>query len=260
MRREKAEICASQLAHILWTMGCHVHDEHREAMAQLLGGWPDSEEVERQREQQLPEELRQLNLELEKCVAERTRELQEVNHLLLQRIRELETLALTDPLTSLLNRRAILDVARSELRRHARYRSPLALGVIDVDHLRAINRRYLLPGGDAVLVGLARALASSLRTVDSIGRRGGDDFLVVAPETNYEGAVHLAERLRSMVEHSRTTYKDQDIGVTVSIGFAVFEGEGDAEYDPVERVAAAALSEAKAAGRNRGVVRRAELS
>lgn len=224
-----------------------------EELQQVLRNAAEKFELERNRDQLL-EELRQLNLVLEQRVADRTREFQEANHLLQQRTRELEMLALTDPLTSLLNRRAIDDVARSELRRHTRYRSPLSLGVVDADHFREINRRYLLPGGDAALVHLARTLTSSLRTVDSVGRIGGEEFLVVAPETNYEGAVHLGERIRLKVEGSPTSYKEQQIDLTVSIGFAVVES-GDAEYDQMKHVASAALSEAKAAGRNRCVVR-----
>jgi diguanylate cyclase (GGDEF)-like protein len=217
-------------------------------------------ELERNQEELL-EQLRLLNLDLERRVAGRTQELQEANHLLQQRTRELEMLALTDPLTSLLNRRAIDDVARSELRRHARYRSPLAVGIIDADYFREVNRRYLLQGGDAVLVSLARTLTSSLRTVDSVGRIGGEEFQVVAPETDLAGAVHLGERICRRVEEAETTYKDQAmkvdqvIKVTVSIGFAVVEGEGDAEYDQLRHVAAAALAEAKAGGRNRCVAR-----
>jgi diguanylate cyclase (GGDEF)-like protein len=224
-----------------------------EELGQVLRNAAEKFELERSREE-LFEELRRLNLGLEQRVADRTKELQEANHLLQQRTRDLEMLALTDPLTALLNRRAIEDVARSELRRHARYRSPLALGVIDADHFREINHRHLLPGGDAVLVHLGRTLTRSLRTVDSVGRIGGEEFLVVAPETNHEGAIHLAGRIRAMVEGSRTTYKDQVIDVTVSIGFAVVES-GIAEYDHVKYVASAALSEAKAGGRNRAVVR-----
>jgi diguanylate cyclase (GGDEF)-like protein len=225
-----------------------------EELQQILRNAAEKFDLERSREQLL-DKLRRLNLDLEKRVVERTRELQEANHLLQQRTRELEMLALTDSLTSLLNRRAIEEAAWSELRRHARYRSPLALGVIDADYFHEVNGRYLLPGGDAVLVGLARTLTSSLRTVDSVGRIGGEEFLVVAPETDYEGAVHLGERIRSRVEESRTTYKDQEIKVTVSIGFAVVEGGRDAEYDQLKYVASAALREAKAAGRNRCIVR-----
>src|SRR5262249_7492965 len=188
-------------------------------------------------------------------VTARTAELQEANHLLQQRTRELEMLALTDPLTGLLNRRAIDDVARSELRRHARYQSPLAIGIIDADHFREINRQYLLPGGDQALTSLARTLTGSLRPVDSVGRIGGEEFLVVAPETNLDGAAVLAERIRAAVEQSRISYKDQAIQFTVSLGFAVADVGVDCDYDQLRHIAAAALSEAKAGGRNRAVLR-----
>jgi diguanylate cyclase (GGDEF)-like protein len=227
-----------------------------EELLQVLRNAADKFHLERNREQLL-EELRSLNAELEERVAARTRELQEANHLLQQRTRELEMLALTDPLTGLLNRRAIDDVARSELKRHARYRSGLALGIIDADHFREINHRYLLPGGDQALIGLARTLTNSLRTVDSVGRIGGEEFLVVAPETNLDGAIVLAERIRSAVEQSRTTYEGEDIDVTVSLGFVVADVGVECDYDQLRHIAAAALSEAKANGRNRAVVRAA---
>src|SRR5439155_17645247 len=108
---------------------------------------------------QLLEQLRALNRELEKRVAERTKELEEANQLLQQRTRELERLALTDPLTSLFNRRAVEELARFEMKRHARYPSPVAIGLIDVDHFKRINTEHLYTGGDEVLKGLARTLA-----------------------------------------------------------------------------------------------------
>src|SRR5262249_58350255 len=131
------------------------------------------------------------------------------------RARELERLALTDPLTGLFNRRAMDELARFELKRHARYPSPLALGFIDVDHFKDINTRFLLTGGDEVLKGLARVLTATVREVDSVGRVGGEEFLVIARETNAEGAVALAERIRESVEVSRVRYAGQEIGITV---------------------------------------------
>src|SRR5262249_40469470 len=129
-----------------------------------------------------------------------------------------------------------------------------ALGIIDADHFREINRRYLLPGGDQVLIGLAKTLTASLRTVDTVGRIGGEEFLVVAPETSYDGASVLAERIRSTVERTKMFYKEQPIEVTVSVGFAVVEGDHLSDYDQLKHLAAQALVEAKAAGRNRSVV------
>jgi diguanylate cyclase (GGDEF)-like protein len=202
----------------------------------------------------LLEELRQLNLELERRVQERTKQLEETNHELEQKNKMLEKLALTDPLTGLPNRRAMDRLSERELRRRDRYPSPLALGLIDVDHFKQINSLYLLPGGDRVLVELARCLGASLRTVDFLGRIGGEEFLVIAPETNHEGAVVLAERIRTSVESYAFTYKEYTIPVTVSLGVAVADAGVPADYEQMKHIAAAALADAKMSGRNRCVV------
>jgi diguanylate cyclase (GGDEF)-like protein len=217
----------------------------------------------------LLEKLQQLNQELEQRVGDRTSELQqanllltqrtleleEVNRQLEQRSQDLEKLALTDPLTGLLNRRAIDDVAAAELRRRARYHSPLALGIIDVDHFKCINDKHLLPGGDFVLVSLTRTLSGLLRTVDSIGRIGGEEFLVVAPETTSEGAVVMAERIRTTVESTSFQYDMATIPVTISLGFAVAGAGVPAKFDQMKYIASAAMREAKRRGRNCAVVR-----
>ncbi len=203
--------------------------------------------------EQLLDELRQLNLELEKRVAQRTKELEEANHELEQKNKMLEKLALTDPLTGLPNRRAMDRLAERELRRRDRYPSPLALALIDVDHFKDINARYLLSGGDKVLVDLGKVFAGSLRTVDFLGRIGGEEFLVIAPETTMEGAVILGERIRSTIEKYLFEYKDDKIQVTVSIGFAVVKEGVEADYEQMKHTAAAALAEAKNTGRNRCV-------
>jgi diguanylate cyclase (GGDEF)-like protein len=167
----------------------------------------------------------------------------------------LQKLALTDSLTGLPNRRAMDRLVRSELRRRVRYPSPLALGLIDVDHFKQVNARHLLPGGDQVLIGLSKTLIGLLRTVDTVGRIGGEEFLLVAPETNIDGAGALADRIRLAVENSRYHYKHDTIAITVSIGVAVVDANVHVEFDQIKHVAAAALEEAKQAGRNRSVVR-----
>jgi diguanylate cyclase len=225
-----------------------------EDLLHVLRNAADKFGLERKREQLL-QQLQDLNRELERRVTERTRELEEANQLLEQRARELERLALTDPLTGLFNRRAMDELARFELKRHARYPSPLALGFIDVDHFKAVNTRFFLTGGDEVLKGLARVLSATVREVDSVGRVGGEEFLVIARETNAEGAVVLAERIREAVEVSRVCYGGQDIGITVSVGFAVAEVGVPADYQRMSELAAAALAHAKETGRNRCEVR-----
>jgi diguanylate cyclase (GGDEF)-like protein len=202
----------------------------------------------------LLEELQRLNLELERRVQDRTSELEEANHELEQKNKMLEKLALTDPLTGLPNRRAMDRLTERELRRRDRYPNTLTVGLIDVDHFKQINADYLLPGGDKVLMDLAKCLTSSIRTVDFLGRIGGEEFLVIAPETGMEGAVVLAERIRSTVEKHPFVYKEHIIRVTVSLGFAVADAGQTADYEAMKHTASVALAEAKATGRNRAVI------
>jgi diguanylate cyclase (GGDEF)-like protein len=225
-----------------------------EELLQVLRNAAEKLRLEREREQ-LIEELRRAKQELEERVRDRTRELEEANHLLQQHAHKLEMLALTDPLTGLLNRRAIDDVARKEIQRHSRYPSTLALGLLDVDHFKNINTQYLIPGGDEVLIGLAKVLANSVRTVDAVSRIGGEEFLVVAPETTLDGAEALAERIRATVACTAVYYNDEPIHITVSSGFAVAEVGVATDYEQMKFVAATALNEAKNSGRNRCVVR-----
>jgi diguanylate cyclase len=203
------------------------------------------------RHDELMGELQKMNEELEQRVALRTRELNEAMHDLEQKNKMLEKLALTDPLTALPNRRAMDRLAERELRRRERFPSPMAIGIIDVDHFKSINDRFLLPGGDKVLVDLARVLQASVRNVDFVGRIGGEEFMVIAPETNLEGAAVLAERIRSTVEGTTFSFQEQVIPVRVSIGFAVAEPQDHADFDTMKHQASLALSEAKKSGRNR---------
>jgi diguanylate cyclase (GGDEF)-like protein len=205
---------------------------------------------------QLLEQLQQANRDLERRVAERTVELEKAYCELQQRAVEMERLALTDPLTKLFNRRAVEALALTELKRHTRYQNALALGIVDIDDFREINRRYLLPGGDAVLVGLAKLLTTTMRETDSVGRIAGEKFLVIARETNQDGAAALAERVRARVEGTPIDYQGQKVALTVSSGFAVVEGATLASYAQMYELAKAALDEAKSQGRNRCVVRR----
>jgi diguanylate cyclase (GGDEF)-like protein len=226
-----------------------------EELTQVLRNAADKYTLEQKRQRYL-EELRQLNRELERRVADRTRELEEANALLQHRTQELERLALTDPLTGLFNRRAVEELARFELKRHNRYPSPVSLGFVDVDHFKQVNTDHLLTGGDAVLKGLAKLLTGSLREVDSVGRVGGEEFLIIARETGEEGAAVLAERIRSTVAATPIEYNGRAIAITVSVGFAAADVGAPAEIGHMTEMAAAALAQAKADGRNRCVVRR----
>ncbi len=192
---------------------------------------------------QLLEELRTLNQQLEKRVAERTQELRASNQIL-------EKMALTDPLTALPNRRAIDLIARKELLRRSRNGTPLALGLIDADRFKRINSRYFLSGGDHALVCLARILQHTLRSTDAVGRVGGEEFLVIAPETDQAGAEILSERLREAVADAAIVFNGETIPLTISLGFVVVDAGLPATYDSLRAIAAEALNEAKAEGRN----------
>ena len=142
----------------------------------------------------------------------------------------LRKMALTDELTGLPNRRAIDRLARQELVRRLRYPSPLAIGLIDADDFKEINSLYTLSGGDHMLTWLGQALGQAVRTVDTVGRVGGEEFMVVAPETDLEGASILAERIRQVVDNGETTYNGARVHITISVGMVVAPSGVDVEY------------------------------
>jgi diguanylate cyclase len=211
--------------------------------------------------EKLLEEYRTLTQDLERRVRDRTEELEVKTHQLQSALHELEKknhilekMALTDALTGLPNRRAIDLIARKELLRRARTPAPIAVGLIDADHFKDINSTFLLSGGDHALTWLAKTLHATVRASDSIGRVGGEEFMVVAPDTEMGGAEVLAERLRTTIEQSETVYNGRPIRITVSVGFGVADVGVPVAYDRLREMAAAALAEAKQRGRNRSVV------
>jgi diguanylate cyclase len=189
------------------------------------------------------QELARSNEALEARVAERTAALERANE-------ELSALAHQDGLTGLRNRRAADERLAHELARHRRLRRPLAVLLADIDHFKSINDRQGHAVGDAVLRAVAQRLAASLRETDLAARFGGEEFLVLLPETDRAGLARVAEKLRAAVESLNL----EQVGtVTTSLGGAVAEdGAGDAAL-LLER-ADQALYGAKAAGRNRVVV------
>jgi diguanylate cyclase len=208
------------------------------------------------RQEQLVEELRQVNVDLERRVLMRTKALEAVNQDLLRKNKILTRLALTDPLTGLPNRRAIVQLAEQELRRRTRYPSSVGVGIIDIDHFKDVNTKLLLPGGDKVLTDMARCLQDSLRNVDLVGRIGGEEFLVIAPETDFDGIERLGERIRGVVERYPFSYKEKSIQLTVSLGFVVADSAMAADFASMKEAAARALDDAKKNGRNRLELRR----
>jgi len=160
-----------------------------------------------------------------------------------------------ESLTGLLRREAILERLEIELRRAQRHDRPLTIALADLDHFKEVNDRYGHLAGDSLLKRIAGALAGSLRDTDAVGRYGGEEFLLVLPETSLAGALVVAEKTRRAVEAVRLTMDDgSEVSVTISIGLAELGAlAAPAAIDPRDMIAAAdtALYRAKHAGRNR---------
>lgn len=166
-----------------------------------------------------------------------------------QLIKELENLATTDGLTRLYNRRHFMERAESEFERSRRYQRELSAFLLDADHFKTVNDTHGHEVGDRVLRVLASACRQSLRQLDVIGRYGGEEFVVLLPETSAALAYEAAERLRHEIEQLRIPTQSEDIRVTVSIGVATATSVAESVAALINE-ADRALYEAKRAGRN----------
>jgi two-component system cell cycle response regulator len=163
----------------------------------------------------------------------------------------LEALAHTDPLTHLLNRRALTIRLVAELERVRRYNSPLTMLMIDLDHFKLVNDTFGHLVGDEVLRGIATILQRAVRSVDMVARYGGEEFVIVLPETGSEGAVAFADRIRERVEqHIFSAPHAATVEVTVSIGVSSFPAPHVESAEDLFARADAALYRAKKRGRN----------
>lgn len=169
--------------------------------------------------------------------------------------REMHTLAMSDPLTKIFNRRALMAQAEKEIASAERNRLPLALVMIDIDHFKRINDQYGHTAGDAVLVEVASLLALHLRRQDTIGRYGGEEFCILLPATDADGAAALAEKLRAGVASAMLPTERADIPVTISLGVTVWQADmNPSDCGRLLEEADQALYQAKTKGRNRAVV------
>jgi len=159
-------------------------------------------------------------------------------------------LASTDELTGLYVRRLILQRLQQEVRRFRRYGRPIAVAVLDLDRFKGVNDTFGHAAGDEVLRTLGRLLLDrTRRDLDIPGRIGGEEFLLIMPETDEAGAVKACERLRHAVEAEPIYVEDEEIRVTVSIGVAARESGDESPKDMLRR-ADRACYQAKAEGRN----------
>lgn len=177
----------------------------------------------------------------------------ELQEQLLEAREALRQEATHDGLTGLLNRRAILGLLQVELERATREKLSLAVLMADLDHFKDINDRYGHMAGDAVLRGAANRMKSSVRRYDSVGRYGGEEFLMVLPGGNGEGALSQAERLRQAVASEPFSFGGQCQTVTCSVGVTWRAAGSRCDADTLVREADLGLYAAKENGRNRVV-------
>lgn len=199
-----------------------------------------------QTQEQLVQSLQRSERELEARVAERTEALQVLNS-------RLETLSLTDALTSIANRRHFDEVLAKEWKRAQRMGEPLALAVVDVDWFKAYNDHYGHLAGDSCLQQVALALATTIsRSSDLVARYGGEEFVFLAPATSLASAQGMAEKLVQSVAALALPHVRSPLGhVSISVGVTAMQAEAELPQQTLLQRADAALYRAKALGRNR---------
>jgi two-component system cell cycle response regulator len=179
------------------------------------------------------------------------RRIVELQEQLLQAREALRDQASRDPLTGLWNHGTILAILRKEVARASRTQGPFAVAMADVDRFKSINDTYGHLAGDAVLREASRRLRGAMRTYDSLGRYGGDEFLAVVPGCDPEGVARFAESFRARIDRKAVETPEGMIPVTLSLGVVALENLRDVKPETLVRVADAALYRAKIAGRNR---------
>jgi diguanylate cyclase len=163
---------------------------------------------------------------------------------------QLRTLAETDSLTGIYNRRFFTTAAEHEVKRCLRYGHTLSLIIADIDRFKRINDRYGHTTGDSVLKRTVEIIKQSLREVDTLARVGGEEFAVLLPDTTADGARQVAERIRSAIATAEQPVPSSGAGVTISLGVAELAASDD-DFDLLYRRADRALYASKDRGRNR---------
>lgn len=168
--------------------------------------------------------------------------------------KKLEELSNTDALTKIYNRRYFMELFDLEFQRSKRYESNLSFIMIDIDHFKDFNDTYGHLLGDSILVEVANLLKENLRRHDQIGRYGGEEFALMMPETDLEGALVVAERHRKRIEDFALYMAEEPLRVTISLGVATYPHPKIETLDDLIKLADDALLDSKRQGRNRVAV------
>ncbi len=164
---------------------------------------------------------------------------------------EVNELATRDMLTGILNRMSIFKAGKSEFSRMRRNKTACSVLMIDLDGFKSVNDSFGHAAGDAILKGSAAVLTGAIRTIDLLGRYGGEEFLLILPETESAGAAIIAERLRTKIAATNHPIGDgRELCITASFGLYTF-GLGEKDFEAGVNAADRALYQAKAQGKNR---------
>ena len=164
---------------------------------------------------------------------------------------ELRIKATRDALTGIYNRGAILEILQKEIARHERDKGWISVIFADIDHFKRINDEYGHLAGDAVLLEVARLMGANLRPYDALGRYGGEEFMIVLPGCDANGALVIAERIRAGVADQPIATDFGMIASSLSVGVAAINGEKMIPLSGLIHIADSALYQAKSKGRNR---------
>ncbi len=164
-------------------------------------------------------------------------------------VKDLEKKSILDPLTGCYNKKEITILLERFLKEFLRYSNPLSVLMGDIDHFKRVNDTYGHLAGDFVLKEVSKTIKSSIRDSDACGRFGGEEFLILLPNTKLIGAMKLAERIKENVKNKEFIFEHKKIKVTISIGITS-ASKSDSVFSLIERVDEA-LYEAKRKGRDR---------
>ncbi|MBP6006436.1 MAG: GGDEF domain-containing protein [Rhodoferax sp.] len=180
-------------------------------------------------------------------------QLEKANTELQNKQRELLRLTRLDGLTGLYNRSTFVELSRQELARAQRQSSNTTILLLDLDFFKRVNDTWGHPAGDAVLKNVAFVANNTVRATDLVGRLGGEEFLILLPNTSLEAARVLAEKLRANMERHPTPWESTVIKATISIGLASTSAAENRDFDTLYTAADKALYQAKERGRNQVV-------
>ena len=168
---------------------------------------------------------------------------------------KIETMATEDELTSLWNRRAIIQRLKEELARARREGLPIAVGMVDVDHFKSVNDTLGHGAGDRVLIEVARRMAAASRSYDSVGRYGGDEFLLIFANTSREQAAEIGRRMCENVRQAPIDAGNKAVNVSITLGVATISETDESSAEELIHVADCALYDAKERGRDQMAIR-----